>query len=150
MPRRAASDSTRDGATANGYWTSRFADLLAAHALADFVLQTGWQARYKCGGLGGDPRARRALGSHVGVYTLACTGVLAGVARSRGPAKAALAAAAIAIPHAVIDDKRVMAVLMRRVKKVEVEPAPTALTLMVDQSAHLLSLWALSRALGDD
>src|SRR5215469_5142376 len=131
MPRRAASDSGAGGAPVKRCWTSRFADLLAAHAMADFVLQTGWQARYKCGGLGSDTRARRALGSHVGVYTLTCAGVLAGVARSRGPATATLCAAAIAIPHAVIDDKRLMAIWMRKVKKVDIEPVPANLALLV-------------------
>jgi hypothetical protein len=130
-------------------WTSRFSDLLAAHALADFVLQTEYQARYKAGGIGGDARSRRALGSHVCVYTLTCAGVLAGVARSHGPAAALLTAGAIAIPHAVVDDKRLMARWMRRVKKVSAEPAPANLALMVDQSVHLLSLWAVARALGD-
>ncbi len=131
-------------------WSTRFADLLAAHALADFVLQTNSQARYKAGGFGGDARSRRALGSHVGVYTLACAGVLAGVARSRGPAVAVLTAGAIALPHAVIDDKRLITRWMKRVKKVDVEHPPANLAMMVDQSVHLLSLWAVARALGDD
>jgi hypothetical protein len=61
-----------------------------------------------------------------------------------------LTAAAIAIPHAVVDDRRLVARWMRRVKKVTVEPVPANLTLMVDQSVHLLSLWALARALGND
>ncbi|HEY7891763.1 MAG TPA: DUF3307 domain-containing protein [Solirubrobacteraceae bacterium] len=143
-------NSSAERAVTTGRWTSRFADLLAAHALADFVLQTGWQARYKRGGLGSDARARKALASHVGVYTLACAGVLAGVARSRGPVTAALTAAAIALPHAAIDDKRLLGVLMRKVKKVDIEPVPAGLSLLVDQSAHLLSLWTVSRVLGDD
>ncbi len=131
-------------------WTGRLADLLAAHALADFVLQTDWQARCKRGGLGADTRSRKALGAHVGVYTLACAGVLSGVARQRGPLAAAASAAAIAIPHAVVDDQRLLAAWMRRVKKVGPEPAPALLALAVDQSVHLLSLWAVARALGDD
>lgn len=131
-------------------WTSRFADLLVAHTLADFVLQTDWQARCKPGGLGHDACSRRALGSHVGVYTLACAGVLAGVARSRGRLAAAATAAAIAIPHAVVDDRRLMAAWMKHVKKTTVEPSPPTLTMLVDQSVHLLSLWAVARALGDD
>jgi hypothetical protein len=131
-------------------WTSRFGDLIASHALGDFIFQTDWQARHKRGGLGADATARRALGAHVTVYTLACSGVLAGVARSRGPAHALLAAAAIAVPHAIIDDGRLLASWMERVKKVEASAAPPGLLLMVDQSVHLLSLWALARALGSD
>lgn len=131
-------------------WTERFADLLAAHALADFVLQTERQARLKAGGLTGPAPSRRALASHVGVYTLSCGGVLAGIARRRGPATAAAAGAAIAIPHALVDDRRLLAAWMRRVKHADPEASPAVLTMVVDQAIHLLSLWALARALGDD
>lgn len=147
--RRSRADRSKSN-SAGRSWTSRFADLLAAHALADFVLQTDRQAHYKAGGLGSDACSRRALGSHVGIYTLACSGVLAGVARRRGPVTALLTAGAIAIPHAVIDDRRLMARWMRQVKKVDVVPAPANLALLLDQGVHVISLWAVARVLGDD
>jgi hypothetical protein len=37
----------------------------------DDLLQTDWQARHKRGGLGADPRARRALLSDSATYSLA-------------------------------------------------------------------------------
>jgi hypothetical protein len=130
-------------------WTSRFADLLASHALGDYVLQTDWQARQKRDGLGGDKIARRALGIHVACYTVACSGAIVGISRSRGPVKAALSAGAIAIPHALVDDGRLLAAWMLHTKGLELEDAPPGLVMALDQSAHLLCLWALARALGD-
>lgn len=130
-------------------WTERFADLLAAHALADFVLQTEQQALQKCGGLTGARCSRRALASHVAVYTLSCGGVLAGIAKSRGSSTAIKAAAAIAVPHAIVDDRRLLAGWMRAVKRTDPETMPT-LSMVVDQSVHLICLWALARTLGDD
>jgi hypothetical protein len=130
-------------------WTSRFANLIASHALGDYILQTDSQARRKHDGLGADKIARRALGLHVGCYTLAYSGVIGGISRSRGPALAALSAAAIAIPHAVVDDGRLLATWMSRTKGLEPEDAPPGLVMAVDQSVHLLCLWALARALGD-
>ena len=131
-------------------WTSRFADLIVAHAVGDFILQSDWEARNKPGGLGSDPRSRRALASHVAVYTLACSGVLAGVARSRGVYTAALAAAAIAVPHAIVDDRGLLRLWLREVKRLDVDVAPPSLEIFVDQSVHLVCLWALARTLGDD
>jgi uncharacterized protein DUF3307 len=131
-------------------WTSRFADLIVAHAVGDFILQSDWEARNKPGGLGTDPTSRRALGSHVAVYTLACSGVLVGVARSRGVPAAALAAAAIALPHAIVDDRGLLRLWLRDVKGLDVDETPPSLEFLVDQSMHLVCLWALARALGDD
>jgi len=122
---------------------------MASHALGDYVLQTDRQARHKREGLGADKSARRALGVHVACYTLACSGVIAGIARSRGPAIAALSVGAIAIPHAVLDDGRLLAAWMSHTKGLELEDAPPGLVMAVDQSAHLLCLWALARTLGD-
>jgi hypothetical protein len=64
-------------------WTSRFADLLTAHVVGDFLLQTDWQAQNKRGGLAGEATSRQALVRHVGVYTLACAPTLVGIARAR-------------------------------------------------------------------
>jgi hypothetical protein len=131
-------------------WTSRFADLLAAHAVGDFLLQTDWQAQNKRGGLAQNATSRQALAGHVAVYTLACAPVLAGIARGRGGRLAALAAVGIALPHAILDDGRLLARWAHWGKRLEEAEAPGNVMLMVDQSVHLLCLWALARTIGDD
>ena len=44
---------------------------IVSHLVGDYLFQTDWQARNKTFGLGSDPVARRALFSHVLIYTLA-------------------------------------------------------------------------------
>ena len=80
--------------------------LAISHLVGDYLLQTEWQARNKAGGLGSDPLARRALLAHVGTYTLAFVPALIWLADVEGGGVAVLAALAIAIPHLVIDDRR--------------------------------------------
>jgi Protein of unknown function (DUF3307) len=131
-------------------WTSRFADLLAAHAVGDFLLQTDWQAQNKRGGLAPDATSRQALARHVAVYTLACAPTVVGIARARGARVAAVAALGIALPHAILDDGRLLACWAYWGKRLEETEAPATVMLMVDQSVHLLCLWALARIVGDD
>jgi hypothetical protein len=123
-------------------WVEVFAVLVVSHAAGDFLLQTDWQATHKRGGLNGSRERRRALGAHVLTYSLAFVW-LAGDASAL--ALAALVAG-IALPHAVIDDGRLLGAYVRAVKRVEPEPGP--LLMAIDQSAHLVILFALAVAIG--
>jgi hypothetical protein len=112
-----------------------------SHLAGDFLLQTEWQANNKAGGLGGDRVARRALLSHVGVYALCFVPALAWVAEERGALLAVGIAAVISVPHLVVDDMRLLVRYMVRVKGCP-DPPPPGLVIMVDQSVHLICLWA--------
>jgi len=129
-------------------WIEVFAALVVCHLAGDFLVQTEFQARHKHGGLGRDPVAQRALASHVGTYLACQAPALAWVAAETGPGAAAIlaAAAAIVIPHAIQDDGRVIRAWMRRVKRTEYQPG--VLTIAVDQSFHVLALFALALVLG--
>lgn len=112
-----------------------------SHLVGDFLLQVEWQAAHKTGGLGRDPRARAALFSHVAVYTLCFVPALIWIAGSTSALAAVGLGAVIFLPHLVIDDGRLLRAYMLRVKGT---PAPQslALTAVIDQSLHLISLWA--------
>lgn len=118
-------------------WPEALLALLVSHMVGDVVLQTDFQARHKTRGLR-DAQARRALGRHVGTYTLAFTPVLAWIGREKGGARAAAITALVFAPHLVIDEGRFVRAWLRGVKHAR-EPAP-ALTIAVDQSFHVLSL----------
>ncbi len=118
-------------------WSAVFAAFVACHVAGDFLLQTEWQAVTKVRGLG-DPEGRRALLSHASTYTLAFVPVLIWVAADRSVARAILVAVLIAVPHIVVDDGRALRGWMHSVKHAP-NPAP-ALSLMVDQSFHLVCL----------
>ena len=111
-----------------------------SHLAGDFLLQTDWQATYKYGGLGGDARARAALSSHVTIYTLCFVPALIWVGSDIGALAAIGLALMIFLPHLVIDDGRLLGLYMRRVKRSD--PPPAGLTASVDQSLHLICLWA--------
>lgn len=118
-------------------WSAVFAAFVACHVAGDFLLQTEWQAITKVRGLG-DRDGRRALFSHATTYTLAFVPVLIWVANDRSVGRAILVAALIAIPHILVDDGHVLRGWMKNVKHAP-NPAPS-LSLMVDQSFHLLCL----------
>ena len=121
-------------------WVEIFSAFLVSHAAGDFLLQTEWQASHKRGGLGGDPVARRALAGHVATYTLAFVPVLIWLADDLGAGVIWLAAL-IAVPHLVQDDGRLLTWFMVSFKKMH--PAERRdLALAVDQSFHLLTLFA--------
>lgn len=113
-----------------------------SHLVGDFLLQTEWQAQHKPGGLGGDPTSRRALFTHVFIYTLCFAPALVWVAGEQDlSAAAALGLAALIFaPHLVIDDARLLHAYMVRVKGCT-DPPPAGLAVMVDQSLHLICLW---------
>jgi hypothetical protein len=127
-------------------WVEVFAVFLVSHLTGDYLLQTDWQARHKRGGLGGDPVALRALLSHISTYTLAFVPALVWLAGDIG-AGAIAAGAAIALPHLIQDDGRLLGVYVRRVKGYDAADNPSV-TAAVDQSFHLLAMFALALVVG--
>ena len=125
-------------------WVEVFAVFCVSHAVGDFLLQTEFQAVNKRGGLGADPVARRALLSHTVSYTLAFLPALAWVGGELGAVGALAVAAGVALPHCVQDDGRLLRAYARIVKRTE--PGPGILMLAVDQSFHLVVLFALAVA----
>jgi hypothetical protein len=125
-------------------WVEVFAVFVVSHAVGDFLLQTEFQAVHKRGGLGGDPVARRALASHVLTYTVAFLPALVWLAGEQGAAPALALAAGVALPHGVQDDGRLLGAYARAVK--HTDPQPGMLMLAVDQSFHLVVLFALALA----
>ena len=113
-------------------WPATLLALLVSHAVGDVLLQTEWQAVAKVGGLG-DPVARRALGRHVVIYTLAFVPALAWIGSQTGAVRA------VAVPHLLVDDGRRVGAWLRHAKRA---PAPVpALTIAADQSFHLICLF---------
>jgi Protein of unknown function (DUF3307) len=112
-----------------------------SHLVGDFLLQTDWQASNKFGGLGRNATARAALFSHVAVYTLCFVPALVWIADDTSPLAAVGLAAVIFIPHLIVDDGRLLHAYMLRVKRCP-EPISVGLLTAVDQSIHLISLWA--------
>jgi hypothetical protein len=127
-------------------WVEVFAVFLVSHLAGDYLLQTDWQARHKRGGLGGDPVALRALLSHISTYTLAFVPALVWLAEDIG-AGAIAAGAAIALPHLIQDDGRLLGAYVRRVKGYDAADNPPV-TAAVDQSFHLLAMFALALVVG--
>jgi hypothetical protein len=81
-------------------WVEVFAVFLVCHAVGDFALQTDWQARFKFEGLGGDPVRRRALFSHVTVYTLCFVPALVWIGIETGQAwRGVLVGVVVFVPH---------------------------------------------------
>jgi hypothetical protein len=125
-------------------WVEVFAVFVVSHAVGDFLLQTEFQATHKRGGLGPDRVARRALASHVVTYTLAFLPALVWLGGEQGAAAALAVAAGVAVPHGVQDDGRLLGAYARAVK--HTDPRPGMLMLAVDQSFHLVVLFALAVA----
>lgn len=119
-------------------WDAVALAFLFSHLAGDFLVQTDWQALHKDHGLGRDPVARRALFGHVASYLIAFVPVLVWIGSVRGGLVAVGIAALIAVPHLLVDDRRLVAIWVRRVKGA-VDP-PAGLLLGVDQSFHLLFL----------
>ena len=119
-------------------WPAVFVVLVLSHLGGDFLLQTEWQALNKRGGLGRSRESRRALRNHALTYTVAFVPGLIWIALERGTALAVLLALVVTLPHAVVDDGRLLRSYMREVKRC-VQPAP-ALLVAVDQSFHLVML----------
>jgi Protein of unknown function (DUF3307) len=125
-------------------WTEVFAVFVVCHLAGDYLLQTEWQAENKHLGLGPDPVRRRALFSHVATYGLAFLPALVWLATDNGGWVAA-AAAAILVPHLVQDDGRLLRLYLRGVKGTSAGPTDFVY-IAVDQTFHLLALFALALA----
>jgi Protein of unknown function (DUF3307) len=127
-------------------WVEVFAVLLVSHFTGDYLFQTEWQALHKRGGLGSNRESRRALAAHITTYTLAFVPAFVWLATDIGWAVVA-AVAAVAVPHWIQDDGRLLAVYVRHVKGFEAADNPPV-TAAVDQSFHFLALFALALVVG--
>lgn len=118
---------------------------VVCHLVGDYLFQTDWQARHKHGGLGRDPVARRALLAHVATYTLAFVPALIWIATTAdaGAGWTLAFAALVFVPHFVQDDGRVVRWWMTDVKRTDWKAVP-GVTVMVDQTLHLVALFLLA------
>jgi hypothetical protein len=120
-------------------WEEVFAVFVVCHLAGDFLLQTEWQAMNKRGGLWNGTGSRRALVSHVTVYTACFIPALVWLADDIGAWAIALVAI-IFVPHFVQDDGRPLIAWNRSIKGAD--PASDVLYMAVDQSFHLVFLFA--------
>jgi len=127
-------------------WVEVFVGFVVAHLVGDYLVQTDWQARNKFRGLAGDPLARRALATHVVTYTLTFVPVLVWIGSEVSVGWAILAALLVGLPHLVIDDGRPVRAYLHRVKGVE--EIDRGLAGSVDQTFHVVCLWALAMLIG--
>lgn len=123
-------------------WVEVFAVFVVCHMVGDYLLQTDWQATYKRGGLGPDPRARRALASHIFTYTLAYVPAFIWLAADLG-AELVAVAALVAVPHWIQDDGRLLSIYIRKVKGPEAAGNMTVAA-AADQSFHGVALLLVS------
>jgi hypothetical protein len=126
-------------------WVEIFTAFVVSHLVGDYLLQTDWQALHKRGGLArGAGDARRALFTHVGTYTLAFVPALV---VSDLSVELVWVVPAIAVPHLIQDDGRLLHAYMKRVKHLD----PTgnlSVSIAVDQTFHLLALLVVALAIG--
>src|SRR6478672_8782626 len=115
-------------------WEEVFLVFLVCHVTGDFLLQTDWQAVNKRGALSRNTEARRALFSHVLVYTLLFVPAIAWIA-SKESALAIGLLAVIFIPHLAQDDARAVMAWNRIVKRSFVPPGDP-IYMAIDQSFH--------------
>jgi hypothetical protein len=120
-------------------WVEAFAVLATSHLVGDFLLQTDWQARHKQGGLGPDPVRRRALLTHIAVYTAAFIPALVWIGLERNLAWAVVTGIVVAIPHMIQDDGRLLDAYMAKVKGLS--QTSSGLRVAVDQSFHVVFLF---------
>lgn len=121
-------------------WEEVFAVLLVCHLAGDFLLQTDWQAVNKRGGLwSGDQTSRRALLSHVTVYTLCFVPAVIWIAIDTSALAIALLPV-VFIPHLVQDDGSALIAWNRIVKRTSLEPGDFVY-MAVDQSFHVVALF---------
>jgi uncharacterized protein DUF3307 len=121
-------------------WEGVFLVFLVCHVVGDYLLQTDWQATNKRGGLSRNRNARRALFSHVLVYTLVFVPACIWVA-SETTALAIALLPVVFIPHLIQDDARVLIAWNRIVKRSS--PVPGDYVYMaIDQSFHFVALFA--------
>ena len=124
-------DSSRLG------WPAVLLTMLASHLTGDFLVQTEWQAINKAGGLR-QSRSRKALLAHVVAYTASFSPALVWIGGRTSVRRALIVAGAVALPHLVVDEGRLVDVWLRKVKRAP-QPPPE-LAVAVDQSFHVLCL----------
>lgn len=122
-------------------WPALFGVFMLCHLAGDFLLQTDWQATHKHEGLGPDRASRRALFSHGLLYTAMFVPALVWIAYEADALTAIAVTALIIVPHAIVDDGRLVRAWVRDVKRVP-GAAPTVVYLGVDQTMHVLVLAA--------
>ncbi len=120
-------------------WPALFGVFLLSHLFGDFLLQTDWQAGNKQAGLRERGEHLRALSSHALLYTVAFIPALIWIGIESGALVAVAVAAAIGVPHAIVDDGTLVGAWIRRVKHVQGTPS-TVVRLGVNQSSHVLAL----------
>jgi hypothetical protein len=119
-------------------WAPVFVVFYVSHLVGDYLVQTDWQARHKRGGLGRDPIARRALLSHLTTYSLAYLPAMIWIS-SRLHWSTLLILVAVAVPHMVQDDGRLITAYVRKVKGLDAG-SDHAIVAYVDQAFHMLAL----------
>ncbi len=120
-------------------WATVFVVFFVSHQVGDYLLQTDWQATHKRRGLGGDPVARRALFSHTFTYMLAYVPAFIWISSSLGWTTLVIVAA-IALPHVIQDDGRLLLIYLRRVKKMD-PVANHTVAAIIDQAFHMVALF---------
>ena len=137
---------TRDSFRRPMPWPEVFIVFLISHLVGDYMLQTEWQALNKRGGLNGTTVQQRALFSHIATYTLAYVPALIWLWPDEH-GWVFVIAVAIAIPHLVQDDGRLLADYSRIVKKADIRANPS-LSAALDQSFHMLALFITAIIVG--
>jgi len=127
-------------------WPEVYLALLVSHLAGDFLLQTEWQAVSKRGGLGHDRERTRALALHGVTYTAAYLPALVWLGGELGVLGAVACAAAITLPHLLIDDGRFLRAWLSRVK--HNDSPETWLVAAVDQTFHLVCLMPVALVAG--
>ena len=129
-------------------WEEVFAVFVVCHLTGDFLLQTDWQAVNKRGGLTRNREARRALLSHVTVYTLVFVPAVVWVAAHKS-GLAYLLLPVVFVPHLVQDDGHVLMAWNRIVKRSSPQPGDVVY-MAIDQAFHVVALFgtALLAVLG--
>lgn len=128
----------KPGRVVDVLWVEALALFVVSHLAGDFILQTDWQARYKRGGLGDDPRGRRALVGHMLTYTLAFVPAFVWLGTEIGALPVAVVPL-VALPHLVQDDGRLLCAWMQRVKGVA--EADDLIYLTVDRASTCWPCW---------
>jgi hypothetical protein len=123
-------------------WAAVFVVFFVSHQFGDFVIQTDWQATHKRGGLGRSAVSRRALLSHVLTYTCAFIPGLIWISSQLGWTTLVIAAA-IALPHLIQDDGRVIQAYARKVKRLDPAGAHMVM-LLLDQACHAVALFGVA------
>ena len=128
-------------------WVELIVVFVVSHAVGDFLLQTEWQATRKRHGAAASPEQRRALASHTVSYLCAFVPALIWVGSELGALEAVATGVAVALPHMIQDDGRLLLAYSGVVKKASPKPGEP-LFMMIDQSFHLVALFGLALLVG--